>query len=487
MQHHDHQTAGKTKHRIAFKKMVHFFYLVFSQEYNMRAVFQRSFTMTIVIPALLILMLVGSAPVSAISVSGAKYMNSIPPGGTDIHKMTVGIGASDDPTDVMVEVLEFGQTSDLVYTALSPVNDLSPYSARKFISLDTDTIHLEPGAKKEVMATITLPKNIGGGGRYAIIYIHAIPGKGKSFTTAVNVPVLVTVSGSSPTEAGNITRLDVGNVTIGQPISIITSFKNTGNYHYYHTVNSVTLGNANGNIIAQNSTPPSVYAIIPGNTVDFTVRPDVKDLPAGTYTVSSKILLESGRVLDEKTTAFELKESYIPPPTESSVTLSPGSPGTLTSPDGRYSVVFPQGAVLDDVVVVLKPYSRDNLHPAPEGTWLGTTCFEITGLSGLLSKNATVRVTYSANDLSVAGGDASQLKLSYWDTAQGTWVILPTQLTSKDMKLTATTNHLSVWAILIQSPKTKAPATETPLPAMLNVLALVVAAVISGCIVRQWK
>jgi hypothetical protein len=136
----------------------------------MRAIFQRSFTMTIVIPALLILMLVGSAPVSAISVSGAKYMNSISPGGTDIQKMTVGIGGDEDPTDVMVEVLGFGQTRDLVYTTLSPVNDRSPYSARAFITLDTNTIHLEPGAKKEVTATITLPKN----------YLHPChSGKGK--------------------------------------------------------------------------------------------------------------------------------------------------------------------------------------------------------------------------------------------------------------------------------------------------------------------
>ena len=443
--------------------------------------------MTIVIPVLLIIMLVGSAPVSAISVSGAKYMNSIPSGGIDIQKMIVGIGSDEDPTDVMVEVLGFGQTRDQVYTTLSPVNDRSPYSARTFITLDTNTIHLEPGAKKEVTATITLPKNVGAGGRYAIIYIHAIPGKGKSFTTAVNVPVLVTVSGSSPTEAGSITRLGVGNVTIGQPISIITSFKNTGNYHYYHTANVVTLKSANGNIIARNSTPPSVYAIIPGNTVEFTVKPEVKDLPAGTYTVSSKIILESGRVLDEKTTTFEMKESYIPPPTESSVTLSPGSPGTLTSPDGRYSVIFPQGAVLGDVVVALKPYSWDNLHPAPSGAKLGATCFEITGLSGLLSKDATVRVTYSADDLAVAGGDASQLKLSYWDTVQGIWVILPTQLTTQDMKLTATTNHLSIWAILISSPKTTAPPTETPLPAMVDVAALIVTVIISGCITRQWK
>ena len=469
------------------KNSSRFLYQVFSQEFDMNVIFQRSFITTIALPALLILMLVGSAPVSAISVSGAKYMKSIPPGGTDTQKMTIGIGADEDPADVMVEVLGFGQTSNQVYTALSPDNDRSPYSARTFISLDTDTIHLEPGDKKEVTATISLPGNVGAGGRYAIIYIHALPGEGKSFTTAVNVPVLVTISGSSPTEAGSITRLDVGEVTIGQPISIITSFENTGDYHYYHTVNHVTLTDSMGNIIAQNSTPPSVYAIIPGNEVEFTVRPDLKDLPPGTYLVSSRVILESGQVLDEKTATFGIKESYAPPLTESSVTLSPGSPSTLSSPDGRYSVVFPQGAVFGDVEVALKPYSRDNLPAAPEGASLGATCFEITGLSGLLSKDATVQVTYSADDLALAGGDASQLKLSYWDTVQGMWVILPTQLTTQDMKLTATTNHLSVWAILITSSETTVPPTKTPLPALLNVTALIVATIISGYIFRQRK
>jgi hypothetical protein len=453
----------------------------------MSTIFQRSFTMAILILALLILVLPGSAPVSAISVTGAKYMNNIPPGGSDILKMTVGIGADEDPTDVNIDVLGFGQTRDLVYSTISPVDDLSPYSARKFISLDTNNIHLEAGTQKDVTAKITLPKDVGAGGRYAIVYIHALPGKGKSFTTAVNVPVLVTVSGSNPNEAGSITRLDIGNVTIGQPISIITSFKNTGNYHYYHTVNTVTLTNANGNIITKNSTAPSVYAIIPGNTVEFKVKPDLKDLPAGKYTVSSKIILESGRVLDEKTSTVEMKEEYVPPPTESSVTLTPGSPGTLASPDARYSVVFPQGAVLSDVVVTLKPYSRESLRPAPEGAGLGATCFEITGLAGLLSKNATVRATYSADDLAVAGGDASQLKLAYWDTAQNQWVILHTQLSSKDLKLTTTTNHLGIWAILIQPQKSAVLPTETPLPSVVNVAALVVATIISGCIVRQGK
>ena len=83
-------------------------------------------------------------------------------------------------------------------------------------------------------------------------------------------------------------------MTIGQPITITTTLKNTGNYHYYHTVNEVTITDANGNVLADNSTQPSAYAIIPGNTVGFTIQPEVKNLPLGTYTVNSKVLLEDG-------------------------------------------------------------------------------------------------------------------------------------------------------------------------------------------------
>ncbi len=132
-------------------------------------------------------------------------------------------------------------------------------------------------------------------------------------------------------------------------------------------MNEVIVTDANGNILADNSTPPSAYAIIPGNTVGFTVNPDLKNLPLGTYTVNSKVLLEDGRVLDNKTTTFAVKTNYIPPPTESSIKLTPGSAGNLVSPDGRYSVSFPQGSVLGDVNVTLKPYSRDRLQPAPAG------------------------------------------------------------------------------------------------------------------------
>ena len=118
--------------------------------------------------------------------------------------------------------------------------------------------------------------------------------------------------------------------------------------------------------------------------------------------------------------------------------------------------------------VTLKPYSRDKLQPAPAGVIPGATSFEISGLSGLLSKDATVRVTYSADDLSAAGGDPSKMKLAYYDTAKNAWTILPTQVNTQDMSLTTTTNHLSVWAVMISSPPATASTHNNTFPAFAS-------------------
>ncbi len=440
---------------------------------------------------ILCLVLIVPGSVSAIGVNGAKYMDSIKPGGTDTHTMTVSIGASEAPTDLAVEVFGFGQNMDQGYSVINPTDDISPYSARSFITLDKNALHLEPGTVATVKAKISIPGNAAPGGRYALIYIHALPGKGKSFTTAVLVPVLITIPGTTPIETGSIINLSVSDVTIGQPISITTTFKNTGNYHYYHNVNTVTVYNGNGNVIGNFSTQPSVYAIIPGNTVQYSATPEIQNLPVGTYMANSKILLDGGKVLDEKSTTFTVNKNYISPVTESKITLTPGSAGTLATPDRRYSVSFPQGAVLGDAVVTLKPFSKDKLQAAPANAKLGATCFEITGLSGLLSKDATVKVTYSADDLAAAGGDTTKLKLAYFDAAQNAWVILPTQVNAGSTTLTATTNHMGVWTVMVSSSTSSgssapgATATKSPVPMIVILASLIIAVIAVGKSVRK--
>ncbi|MGA9086128.1 MAG: hypothetical protein WB284_05380 [Methanoregula sp.] len=437
---------------------------------------------------LIMLVILCTVPASAINILGTKYVGSIAPGGTDTFPMTIGLGPNENPSDISVEVMGFGQQMDSGFVPIDPANDTNPYSARTFISLDNTTFHLEPGASQPVTATITLPKDVGTGGRYAIIYVHALPvGSGQTtITTAIIVPVLITISGTTPSLTGSITGVDVGSLTVGQPIVVTTTFKNTGNYQYRYIVNNVTITDGNGNIIGEGSAQPWPNSIIPGNTVQYVVTPDVKNLSAGTYTVDSKILLENGQVLDDKTNTFTVGTNYVPPITASSISLTPGSAGTLTSTDGRISILFPQGAVLGDAMVTLQPYSLDSLPSAPAGAKFGATCFEVTGLSGLLSKDATVRVTYSADDFAAAGGDASQLKLSYYDAAQNAWVILSTQVDSSSTTLTATTNHLSVWAVMVSSSTTggtaaeaapEATTTKSPLPLTVILVAIIIAGI----------
>jgi len=437
--------------------------------------------MKIAISAIIILLFLCTAPSLAIGVIGSKYMGSISPGGTDTYVMTLSIGAGEPATNLMVNVTGFGQTIGGLYTPLSAENDISPYSARSFISLDNSTVHLEPGTQQSVIATIKVPQDVGPGGRYAIIYIRSLPNVNTNYETAVVVPVFITITGTTPTETGSILQINTGAVTAGQPISITTTFKNTGNYHYYSAINEVNISDSNGNLVANTATSPMAFAIIPGNTVQFVAQPDMKNLQPGTYTVDSKVIL-NGQVLDENNTSLTINTNYIPPVTESNITVGPGSPATLTSTDGRFSVSFPQGAVTGNVVITLAPYAMNLLSPAPSGAKLGATSFEISGLAGLLNKDATVTVKYSTDDLAAAGGDASQLKLSYWDAVQNQWVVLPTQVNTQDTTLTATTNQLGIWAVMVSSSTSAgSPAsspTKAPLPIVLSIAALAITVVI---------
>ena len=432
------------------------------------------------LPAVVLVLLFCMAPVTALGVLGAKYTGSISPGGTDTHVLTIDLGSDESATDLQVSVEGFGQTADGHYTPLDPAEDVSPYSARSFITLDNSTLHLQPGTTQSIRATITLPQNVGAGGRYAIIYVRTLPGAA-SLTTAVAVPVFITVAGTTPTETGSIVNVDPGTVTIGQPISITTSFKNTGNYHYYGASNEVTITDANGSIVGNVTTTPMVTAIIPGNTINFVGQPSVTNLQTGTYTVDSKVLV-GGNVLDEKNTTFTIKENYVPPATSTSITVSPGSAATLTSPDGRYSIAFPQGSVLSDVVVTIQSIPLSNLNSPPSGAKIGASSFEVTGLAGLLSKPATVTVMYSADDLAAAGGDASQLKLAYFDAAQNSWVILPTQVNTQATTLTATTTQLGTWAVMVSSSSSGGSQSgagwKLPLPPVISIIALLAAVLI---------
>lgn len=401
---------------------------------------------------ILIFLVVCPGPASAITVIGAKYMETVNAGDTVTHAITVSTKETDIPMDIVIDTWGFGQTAGKSYSLRSAKEDTSPYSARKFITLDTTAFHLNPGESKKITATIVIPDDAGDGGRYAIISLHnAQSGNGTTaYVTAVSIPVMLTIADSTLQQAGSITDINVGEIVTGQPLHITTAFKNTGNIHYYKTRNTVTVSDSGGNVFGTAGTEPSAYAIIPTYTVNYDVTLD-KSLSPGTYEVKSVMSLEDGTLLDSKITAFEVKNTYVAPPQETRVTLTPQNSAVMESSDGRISISFPTGAVLSDITVTLKPFSLKDLPTITTDAKAGGTCFQIDGLSGLLSKDATISVKYSDDDLAVAGGDASKLILARYDQSDSTWTQLKTNVNKDTMTLSATTNRFSTWAVMTAS------------------------------------
>jgi hypothetical protein len=417
---------------------------------EMKALFDTNALAIIAIGCIVILVLC-PLPATAIKVGGSIYSASIAPGSSAVHTMNISTNPGDPPMDLTVDVLGLGQSLEQTNTGLTPEKDTSPYSARTFISVSPQTFHLEPGASQEVKATITVPQNAGTGGRYAMLTIHNAPtGTGSTLiVTAISVPVVITLTGTTLTQTGAITNLTVADPIPGQPIKIITTLKNTGNFHYKLKTN-VSVTDTAGKVVASGGTDVSARSIVPPFTGEFETI-IATPLKVGTYNITTTATREDGTVLDSKTIPYEIKGTYVPPADEATVTLTPKSPSVLQTTDGRFTINFPAGAVLSNASVTIKPFSKDNLPPAPQDAKLGATTFKIDGLTGLLSKDATVVVKYSSADLEAAGSDVSKLALARYDESDNKWTIVPTTVDRNALTLTATTNRFSIWAVVVTS------------------------------------
>lgn len=410
--------------------------------YNPKMVFS-------LIAGLLIILSLVIVPAAAVKVEGAKILLDVKPGTNYIFPMAVSTKPDDAPSDYAIEVYGFGQSVDGgSYAPLTATDDTGAYSARTLVTMESAVIHIDPGQRKTFNATIRIPADIGQGGRYAIIHIHpAVSGGGQTgFATAIIVPVMLTLKDSKVIESGNITNLDVGDIVEGKPITVGTTLKNTGNHHYYGIVNQVTVTDEAGKTVASTKANPLPNAVIPGQSVRV-VAPISTSLSIGTYTVKSDVMLESGALLDSRTTSVIVKEAYIPPFQESSIKITPDNPATVAVPEGSITISFPQGSVFGETTVTVKPYTG-TLPDLPSGATPGTTAFAIDGLSGLLAKDATIKVKYSNADLDSAHGDASKLVLGRYDRSEGRWTLLPTSVDNNARTLTAVTNRFSVWAVI---------------------------------------
>ena len=106
-----------------------------------------------------------ATPVSAgLQISGSLLQQDVSPGDTIQHVMTVTLINEKAPADVSLEVGGLGTTAEGRPRLIPGVEDTSPYSARRFITLDKNVLRLEPDTPQTVTATIRIPRDIGTGG-----------------------------------------------------------------------------------------------------------------------------------------------------------------------------------------------------------------------------------------------------------------------------------------------------------------------------------
>lgn len=263
-----------------------------------------------------------AAPALALKVEGARIAFDIEPGKTYTSPIGISIGENEPGGDYAIEVMGFGQApADGSYTALEPSRDTGPYSARPFITIDKPVVSLKPGERVMVTATISIPSGTRDGGRYAILLVHPGPsasGAPASFATAVAIPVFLTLKTGSIVETGEITGLVPPVVETGKPFAVETTFRNSGNYHYYGVVYNVTITDVQGRVVDSVKSEPFVRAIVPGQEVTFTGT-ITRGLPQGSYEITARVEKQDGKVLVEKKATLQAGT----PPTQAT-TVAPG-------------------------------------------------------------------------------------------------------------------------------------------------------------------
>ncbi len=270
------------------------------------------------------------APVAALKVDGARIAITVAPGESVTSPIGISLAENEAEADFAIDVLGFGQSvADGSYTGLEASSDTSPYSARSFISIDTPTVHLKPGERADVKATISVPSGTRDGGRYAIILVHpatTASGAPAAFATAVAIPVLLTIQDGKIDEKGEITAVDISSVEVGKPFTVTATVWNSGNYHYYGIVSNVTITDSTGKSIASVKTSPMSRAIIPSQQVQIDAQV-AQGLAEGTYTIHVRMETQDGDLLDSEKKSLQVGNLQAASPVPTATTSKNFLPG----------------------------------------------------------------------------------------------------------------------------------------------------------------
>ena len=248
----------------------------------------------------LLLAISTDALAASLTVTGALFEEEVSPGDHISHEITLSIGETDKPTDATAGIFGYGLGTDGAKIALSPDEDISPYSASEFLIISPKNVTFHPGEGVVFVIEGDVPKDVGSGGRYAIASIDTAPqGSGPvGIALAAIAPIRLTIAGTDLIETGVINELSFSEYTA----SVL--FENTGNHHYGAFAEAY-VKDGQGEVVATASS--SSDKIIPTFSRLFNAQFDQGEYIApGSYIVEVKVIKDDGTVLDTEETIFEV-------------------------------------------------------------------------------------------------------------------------------------------------------------------------------------
>lgn len=269
----------------------------------MIADFVEEYTMMHKILTAIILLLILAQASSGLGVEGVIFEAEAAPGQHISHEITVSLRENEDPMDLQVEILDWGQSPYGSNQELE-ADAIACYSAKDFMRASPNSIHLGPGDSQKILVEGDVPEDVEPGGRYALVSIHSMPPDAGDEGTegmvgvavAINALVRLTISETELQRTGEIEDLifEGSSDAPGQDASLI--FKNTGNYHYKAQAEAV-LKDREGNALASSQAPLSSN-IIPCASRIFKIPLQLEeDLSPGAYRLIAVVKGEDGSVL----------------------------------------------------------------------------------------------------------------------------------------------------------------------------------------------
>ena len=427
----------------------------------------------------LVLTAIVAAPVSAgLMVTNAKIVDSISPGESTTYTIKVTDNTS-EPMNVGVAVKGLGNYITGPIEDLAAENDLSPYSARPFITASPTTFHLEAGQSQDVTVNVNVPANVGDGGRYADIFIYTIPSGGGQIgiSAAVGAQAILTIKDSNLIITGKITSLDIPQAVSQQLLSATTTINNTGNYHYKIVCNG-TVTNDQGQVVGVSWPTDTIYNLIPtfSRQVDIPLNIS-QELTPGTYNLSIEAYTQDGILLDTSYKTFVITDTYKPMPltplnieffNQGQLSVhqwSMAEDGTLmevvdaTSLDSTVSINILQGTkVTAEGGEPPEPITVTSLDspPSPPTGYETIMAYNFSSNGITFAPKADITLTYSPSDIP-KGISESQLSIQTFDEATLQWIPVESQVDTVAHTITFSTTHYSVYAIF--SPPSANPTT----------------------------